>query len=144
MHKSLENSLTALRTDYLDYFMIHEPHQSVQNIDELCELAMRLKQQGKIRAWGLAFMESQRPLHQSYLNRFDLLQFSHFPFCEDEQETIKARGQMSNVLFSALKGGDKNKSPRKLQKLFTDFPHSVILCSMFTEKHLKENIENAQ
>lgn len=140
MRKSLEKSLRSLDTDYLDYFFVHEPLQTIVNIDELAEVAERLKTEGKIRAWGLAFMRSQQHFHQSYLEKFDLLQFDNSPGVEGYDTIVKDRGQKANVIFSPLKAGSPLLKPaEKLHQLFNDFPNSVILCSMFNEQHIREN-----
>ena len=140
MRKSLEESLRALGTDYLDYFFLHEPLQSVPDIDELTGIAEMLKTEGKIRAWGLAFMRADEHLHHTYLNRFDVLQFDNSPGEKGYDAVVADRGQKGNVIFSPLRGSTTNLQPiEKLGKVFNDFPNSVILCSMFNEQHIKEN-----
>ncbi len=144
MRKSLEKSLKAINTDYLDYFLIHEPLSSIHNMDELCETAAKLKQEGKIRAWGLAFMKNQKHLHEAYLQRFDVLQFNNSPVDNDYKKVFEQRANEPNIFFSPLRGGTELMSPReKLEKLLNDYSKSVILCSMYSEKHLKENIQLA-
>jgi len=141
MRHSLERSLRALNTDYLDYFFVHEPWESLLYVDELALTAEQLKAEGKIRAWGLAHMRSQTYLHSTYINRFDVLQFDNSPGALGYDWVVAERGLQANVIFSPLRGGSQKLSPvEKLQKLFADFPHSVVLCSMFDERHLKENI----
>src|SRR5207247_4950354 len=56
MQKSLEGSLRRLRRDYVDDFMIHEPlvPLSCEETGALSEKAAQLRQQGKIRRWGVA------------------------------------------------------------------------------------------
>jgi aryl-alcohol dehydrogenase-like predicted oxidoreductase len=56
MQKSLEESLRRLRRDYVDDFMIHEPLVPFrrEDIGALNDKAARLRQQGKIRRWGVA------------------------------------------------------------------------------------------
>ncbi len=55
MQSSLEGSLRRLRRDYVDDFMIHEPLFPLGRalINELHEKANRLRDQGKIRRWGI-------------------------------------------------------------------------------------------
>jgi aryl-alcohol dehydrogenase-like predicted oxidoreductase len=143
MRKSLEKSLRETQTDYLDYFFVHEPHQQIERIDELSELALRLKEEGKIRAWGLAFMRSQKMLHLAYLNRFDILQFDNSPGAQAYDEVASERGSLPNILFSPFTGGARELKPKeKLDKLQTDFPRSVILCSMYNEDHLRQNVSS--
>lgn len=144
MRRSLEQSLRALNTDYLDYFFIHEPLEAILYIDELTATAQSLKTEGKIRAWGLAYMRSQEFMHKLYLNQFDVLQFDNSFGAIGYKDVVKERGVKPNVLFSPLRGGINSAKPvEKLQKLFSDFPKSVVLCSMFNEKHLRENVNSA-
>jgi len=142
MNKSLEESLKALKTDYIDYFLVHEPLQTITNIDELCEMAMRLKASGKIRAFGLAYMQSQRHLHESYFDRFDILQFNSPPGVAAYSKLAEERADKPDIIFSPVRGGTWDMSPgEKIKKLTRDFPKSVVLCSMFSESHLKENVK---
>jgi len=138
MRLSLEKSLKALNTDYLDYFLLHEPLETIADIDELAAAAQMLQQEGKIRAWGLSFMQTQQPLHNSYLDRFDLLQFNR-PQTESEYRRVYTeRGQSSNIIFSPF-GLSGLKADVALRSLSGDFQRSVILCSMFNEQHIIEN-----
>jgi aryl-alcohol dehydrogenase-like predicted oxidoreductase len=140
MQKSLEESLRALRTDYLDYFFVHEPLEALLNINELMELSEKLKGEGKIRAFGLAFMKSQMSLHKSYLNKFDILQFNNSPGSSDYDLIEKEGLSKPNIFFSPLRDGGENLSPaEKLITLVNDFPNSIVLNSMFTERHIVSN-----
>jgi aryl-alcohol dehydrogenase-like predicted oxidoreductase len=140
MQLSLEKSLRSLRTDYLDYFFIHEPLETITYIEELCETAAKLKKEGKIRAWGLAYMRSAEFLHESYLDKFDILQFDSSVGVNGYEKVVDIRGHEPNIIFSPLKGGKSDLPPsEKLLKLSCDFPKSVLLCSMFNEQHLKNN-----
>jgi len=144
MRRSLENSLKALGTDYLDYFFVHEPPTSLLHIDELAATAELLKSEGKIRAWGLAYMRPGENLHQQYLHRFDVLQFDNSPGAVGYDTVVAKRGLLPNVIFSPLRGGSPEMKPsEKLRKLFTEFPKSVVLCSMFGEKHIQDNAKVA-
>jgi aryl-alcohol dehydrogenase-like predicted oxidoreductase len=140
MLKSLHESLKALKTDYLDYFFIHEPLNNLENIDELCSTALKLKQAGKIRAWGIAYMHNQMDLHKSYLDVFDILQFSNASNINEYNQIVRLRGHASNIIFSPLRDSNKSLSvAQRFQKIHQDFPNSVILCSMYNEKHIQEN-----
>lgn len=144
MRRSLDRSLRALQTDYLDYFFIHEPETSVLNIDELFSTAELLKTEGKIRGWGLAYMRSQKHLHQQYLHRFDIQQFDNSTGVADYDRIQTERGSVPNIMFSVIKGGTSALTPKeKIQKLTSEFPKSVLLCSMFTENHIRENAQVA-
>lgn len=140
MMKSLEQSLKALNTDYLDYFFVHEPPDTLLNFNELAATALKLKEQGKIRAWGIAYMRHQEHLHIGYINHFDILQFNNSPGSAGYKRAVTNRSTEPNIFFSPIRGGSDAMSPtEKLTKLFDDFPQSVVLCSTFNEKHLKQN-----
>ncbi|WP_282162216.1 aldo/keto reductase [Ulvibacterium marinum] len=141
MVKSLESSLRALNTNYLDYFFVHEPIKTIERIDEVLETAEKLKQKGLIRAIGLAFMQSQQNLHEKYIQEFDILQFNNSPGIENYDTILQKRSKKSNVFFSPINGGVSRLAPNeKLETLHKDFPKSVILCATFDEKHMKQNV----
>ncbi|WP_366182412.1 aldo/keto reductase [Flavobacterium ovatum] len=142
MKKSLEESLKALKTDYLDYFFVHEPLYEIQDVAALFELAEELKKEGKIRAFGMAFMQNQKELHTNYLESFDILQFNNSPGILNYEDVKKDRSNKANIFFSPINGVENTLLPEeKLLKLNEDFPESVILCSMFNEKHLASNVK---
>jgi len=52
--QALEASLRRLNTDYLDIYQLHSPPPSVLQSGEFVEVLEKLKQQGKIRYYGVA------------------------------------------------------------------------------------------
>jgi hypothetical protein len=85
-------------------------------------------------------MLSQRPLHEQYLHHFDILQFNNSPQINGYDELLQERSGAPNIFFSPLRGGNPQMKPgQKLLTLSEDFTSSVILCSMFNEKHLQSN-----
>lgn len=54
LHESLETSLRALRTDYVDMLFLHEPPVSVLEQDDLFAALKGLVAAGKIRSFGIA------------------------------------------------------------------------------------------
>lgn len=141
MRRSIETSLKNLKTDYLDYFFIHEPLTTLTHVDELIYLAEKLKEEGKIRAFGIAYMQSQLHLHEPYLHKFDLLQFNNPQNITEYNSLLLNRAAKPNVIFSPFRGGIKDLSPKqKIERLLIDFPESVILCSMFNVQHIKDNL----
>lgn len=143
MIRSLEASLRALGTDRVEYLFLHAPTESIAKMDDLAATAERLKQQGKIRAWGLASYCESRPLHASYLRMFDVLQFDCSPSVPEYGDIVAEMGGRSNVLFSPFRQS-QNATERLapgaiLKRLLVDFPKSVVLCSMFNETHIRDN-----
>jgi D-threo-aldose 1-dehydrogenase len=51
---SLERSLRALRTDHVDLFLLHDPTADGLIVDGVGEYLERARDEGLIRAWGLA------------------------------------------------------------------------------------------
>lgn len=67
--QSLDKSLSALGLDYVDILFVHDPgpHDTVAT-DELREFFERARQQGKIRAWGVA---QDRPNDVDFAREFE-------------------------------------------------------------------------
>lgn len=54
IHGSVEESLSALRTDYLDVFMLHQGDLEILKNEEIADIFCGLKSQGKVRAIGVS------------------------------------------------------------------------------------------
>ena len=140
MRKSLEKSLCELRTDYVDFLFIHEPLSSIRRIEELKELAVNLKKEGKLRAFGLSYMQDQLDLHLDYLAGFDLQQFNNSPDIVGYERILASRCNSPNIFFSPFRHRRKCESHADvLSKLSKAFPGSVTLCSMFNPEHIVRN-----
>ena len=141
MRKSLEKSLRAIGTDYVDMLFVHETYSTIHEMDEVVALAERLKKEGKIRAFGLAYMWHQRDLHRDYASSVDIHQFDNSPGTESYAEIADNRSGLANIFFSPLRGRVEGYSPGSiLKQLSGDFPKSVTLCSMFKPHHIKDNV----
>lgn len=140
MQRSLEHSLRALHTDYLDIFLLHEPDWGALDWVDIAECAQRLKQQGKIRAFGAAFYRSTRAPAEAAHACLDLLQFDCPGPGADYEEVRRVRGGEANVLFSPFRSAGSAADPGDtLQQLWRDFPRSVVLSSMFNPDHIRKN-----
>lgn len=143
MRRSLETSLRALGTDRVEYLFVHAPTEHIAKVHELAETAELLKQQGKIRAWGLGFYFKDQPVHASYLQCFDVLQFNCSPGQTTYDGICAERAGKPNILFSPFNQRRETSEPASptaiLKRLASDFPRSVILCSMFNEEHIRKN-----
>ena len=140
LRASVQKSLRELRTDYLDYLFLHEPREAIAGIDALAAEADRLKTEGKIRAWGLAFMRDQQAMHEAVLPRFDVLQYDLSPDSPGYDCVRSERAECANIFFSPFRGAPAGV-PRNevLSRLGKDFPRSVVLCSMFNPEHIRAN-----
>lgn len=142
--KSAEQSLKNLNTDYIDVLLIHRP-DPFMNPAEVAEAFSRLKQEGKVRQFGVSnFLPSQFNMLSSYLdfplitNQIDVsvMQLEHFEKGTIEQCQEK---RISPMIWSPLTGGEifKGKSERTLrlrhtlQKIATDFDIAEIASIMY-------------
>ena len=135
---SLENSLRRLRTDYVDCLFLHEAPAGLDRWDELLEVADELRRAGKIKAFGTAGYDAQP--------RQDLpvLWQTCAPTDPTAYQRLATASSKPTVLFSPLSAAVCPERPTaRLGQVFMDFPDSVILCSMFSEKHLLANVTAA-
>lgn len=99
--KSVEQSLQNLHTDYIDLLLIHRP-DPFMDPSEAAEAFTRLKQEGKVRHFGVSnFLPSQFNMLSSYLdfplitNQIEVsaMQLEHF-----EKGTINLCQEKESVL----------------------------------------------
>ena len=138
MRRSLETTLRALKTDYVDIFFVHEPLARLERFEQILQVGGRLKADGKIKALGLAIPWSASEVHQQYLASFDLIQFDNSTGSPHYEVILATRQWERNVFFSPLRGS-RTTPEETLKKMWRDFPNSLILCSMFKEEHIKMN-----
>lgn len=145
MRASLEKSLRALQTDYVDCLFIHEPRGTVGGVEDLAALAAALKQEGKIRAWGLASAYADLSAQTALTPRLDVLQFDLPPDLPGRRRAQAAYATKPVIVFSPFRqapdvpGGARVSHADILQGLWHDFPRSVVLCSMFNPVHIEAN-----
>ncbi|MED1621926.1 aldo/keto reductase [Bacillus pseudomycoides] len=109
--KSVEQSLQNLHTDYIDLLLIHRP-DPFMDPSEVAEAFTRVKQEGKVRHFGVSnFLPSQFNMLSSYLdfplitNQIEVsaMQLEHF-----EKGTIDLcqKKRISPMIWSPLAGGE--------------------------------------
>lgn len=54
IESSLEESLSTLKTDFVDVFMLHQANEAILNNEEIASTFIKLKEKGKIRATGVS------------------------------------------------------------------------------------------
>lgn len=143
MLKSVEMSLRQMRTDYLDYFFVHEPHSSLEYIEELCALATALKQEGKIRVFGIATNYNYLDIHRDYITNFDIVQISNSPNADHYDDTVKRFSGTPSIFFSLFHNAENAaalKHADVLKRMALDFTSSVFVCSMMQAKHIEANV----
>jgi len=138
MRGSLERSLRALRTDRVDFLLMHEP-PDISHLPALRACADELKREGKIRGWGLASFEDALP-KGGVPGDLDVWQTS-VPAGPSAYQCLQSPvpSKSSLILFSPLRGIPKENASSRLRQLWHDFPRAVVLCSMFNPTHIKCN-----
>jgi aryl-alcohol dehydrogenase-like predicted oxidoreductase len=140
LERSVERSLRALRTDRIDVLLLHEPPGKLPAWGELRAAAERLKKAGKIRAFGAAYYRGREHPGEEVLRECDVRQFDASPAAEDYGRLVAEAGGWARILFSPFAGaGPGADRGEMLGRLFRDFPKSVVLCTMFSEEHIRRN-----
>jgi aryl-alcohol dehydrogenase-like predicted oxidoreductase len=93
MRSSVETSLRALRTDYLDALLLHEPMPEDACRADVLELMHALQEEGKIRRFGIAAEPEVTA---------DLLQSAHFAVVQVASDLSR-----DNILYAR---GDQDKA----------------------------------
>ncbi len=160
----LDQSLVALRTDYLDIYLVHEPDALLLgNPDELSLFMENSIRAGKIRRWGFAY-QAARDYEWARALGGDVIQFEGniqtLADCKeilgDSRQRLVTRpfggglnslqsnnflrdepGARNSLEYSKISQGEFSLSlARRLAG-----ESGSILCSMFSDHHIKENAE---
>lgn len=127
--RSVENSLNALGTDYLDVVLIHRP-DPLLNPEEMAETFTQLKQQGKVLFFGVSnFTVTQFENLQSYLsfplvtNQIELSLFRNEPFFNGDTDVLM-KHKIRPMAWSPLGGGkffEDERIKKILEKLAREY-----------------------
>lgn len=159
----LDHSLSALGTDYIDIFLIHEPCQVLlENSGDLCEFLENSVRSGKVRRWGFGFGSIADFEWASALGG-DIVQFegnigtlpSCGPILADTRQRIVTRPFMGGLssetaLELFLKELELTSILQELDASIGDVSLCLarylagesgsVLCSMFSNEHIERNV----
>lgn len=161
----LDHSLAALRTDYLDIYLLHEPQAALLHREELRTFMEDSVRAGKIRRWGCAYRSVNDYPWASALGG-DVIQF------EGNIETLSACAALlsdarQRIVMRPFGGGFEGNKP-VLETMLQDMAlmetmekmgasvadvalalshqlagkSGTVLCSMFSAAHIKKNAES--
>jgi aryl-alcohol dehydrogenase-like predicted oxidoreductase len=142
---SLNQSLAALKTDYLDILFLHDC-TAADLSDELAGFLDRQVAAGKIRAYGVATgIDAVVTLHQAHGDRL-IYQFANGLAARNAERLAGSgcRIVAHSPFFGAdkLRGGDIHRT--MLMHALSAAGVDVVLCSMLDEKHLRANLDVAE
>ena len=97
VEKAVEHSLRRLRTDYIDLYQLHSPHADFEYPDETFEVFEDLKQQGKIRFYGVSIGPVAHGLELIRRDRGDALQVVYNIFRREAEQELFPLAQEKNI-----------------------------------------------
>lgn len=167
MQESVETSLRQLRTDYVDYLLLHEPAEDILFATEPLRFLERMQSEGKVRFFGIA---GAPDVITTALRRAPqyapTVQFPHSAFAPcsswlrdhvpEALFTHSTIGTVGEELRRALEDNDPLKrrwadelgldvlSPGAVEALLLwsalhTLPGAVVLFSSIRESHIREN-----
>lgn len=112
---ALEKSLLRLKTDYIDVYQLHNPPLRLVSRESTYEVLRSLKQEGKIRAWGISIFDPTEGLTALKVAQPDSLQVAYnvfhsraadilFPPAYDAGCAIIAREPLANGFLTGKYG----------------------------------------
>lgn len=133
MSKSLNESLTALQTDYLDIFFLHEPWlEDLESNEELLKRLSAEKTSGRIRHIGLAGGEFG-PILSRYGDLFDVIQADEGGW-EDRQF-------VPDITYSAISARRDLTAKEAIRNALTGPPGEAVLFGTHRIDHLRESAD---
>jgi hypothetical protein len=168
IRRNLENTLAKLRSDYLDYYMIHGigPGKGWEDIKQrgIIEIYEKFKAEGLIR--GVAFS-----YHGNFTHFKEVMEYYDWDLCTVQQNFMDAGREVTEgvydymanhraalAIMEPLRGGALANAPAKVAEIYDAYPVkrpsaewafrylidkprvNVILSGMNTLEQLKENI----
>lgn len=148
--KSVERSLQDLKTDYLDILLVHSngDDEKIIHEQEIFSVLTKLKEQGKIRAFGMSSKTIAGGMLSVDLS--DVTMVTYNPTYQDEKIIIDyaAEKQKGILIKKAFVSGHlqeiENANPVKhaLQLCLAEPAVSSVIVGTINPAHLLENIRN--
>lgn len=157
--ESLERSLRALRTDYVDLLLLHDPRPGSVRSDDVRAYLQKAQTAGLIRAWGLSGDQHDVSASLGALSSVPVLQvrypedpslgesraarihFGVLNFANDHIVPVLQREPALRREWLDTTGTDcaipETISSLMIQKALSDYPDSVVLFSSIREAHVR-------
>ncbi|MDZ4834242.1 MAG: aldo/keto reductase [Candidatus Melainabacteria bacterium] len=85
---ALDKSLERLQTDYLDLYQLHNPPSDVLEAEETYSVLMKLKNEGRIRAWGVSARNSRDAQIALMVSKPDSIQVPYNIFATGPEQDL--------------------------------------------------------
>lgn len=144
--KSVERSLRRLQTDYLDVLLVHSSgdDERIINEDGVFDTLLRLKEQGKIRSYGMSTKTVAGGLLA--VEQSDLVMMTYYPGYTDEYAVITAAQKKHKGIFvkKALASGHlqqlgDNPVKNSMQFALKEPGVTSVIVGTINPEHLREN-----
>lgn len=145
--RSVERSLRKLNTDYLDILLIHSSGEDERIIleDNVFDTLGRLKEQGKIRAFGMSTKTVAGGLLA--VAQSDMAMVTYYPGYTDELPVIREANRRHKGIFikKALasghldKLGSENPIAHSMQFVLAEPGVTSIIVGTINPEHLRQN-----
>lgn len=144
--KSVERSLRRLQTDYLDVLLIHSSGDDERIIHEygVFDTLLRLKEQGKIRAYGMSTKTIAGGLLA--VEHSDVVMMTYYPGYVEEYPVIAAAQKKHKGIFikKALASGHlqqlgENPIKSSMQFALKEPAVTSVIVGTINPEHLREN-----
>jgi aryl-alcohol dehydrogenase-like predicted oxidoreductase len=144
---SLNESLSRLRTDYLDLLLVHEPLMTSGEADTLLEWLCRLQEKGVIGRWGIAgAIVNVSPLVIAKHQLAHVIQ-TESGAAGMAAMTLRRIGRDPSFIYGVL-SSSPDRSPlgigTAIRSILERFHAATILVSTVNLRHLKELIQESQ
>lgn len=139
--KSLERSLTRLRTDYIDILLVHSDGDDMNNLsDDLIAKLHDFKARGLVRAIGASTKTVYGGIRS--LETMDTAMVTYNPEYTDEKAVLDyaSDNQKHVLLKKALSSGHNTNTEDAFEFCFAHAGVASAIVGTINPKHLKENV----
>ncbi len=126
---SLQKSLNALQTDFIDIYMLHNTDAEILGLDEIGEIFLNLKKRGVIRATGVSTYSIEDTKKAIESGVWDIIQLP-YNLLDQSQETnfsLAEKNEVDIVVRSVLFKGILSNKGRNLHPKLRDVEQHIKL-----------------
>lgn len=129
VEKSLEESLNALDTDYVDVYMLHQADLGILENEEVAQVFHQLKDKGAVRATGVSTYSVEETKKSMESGNWDVVQLPYNLMDQSQGAnfSLAGRNDIGIMVRSVLFKGILSKKGRSLHPKLKDVEQHVTL-----------------